>query len=102
MKGYVYKSDGFPHIDKDPNAILTYAWDWTDWLAQEGATSIQSAVITADAGVTKVGSAVIAGGVVSQTISGGTVGTSYKLVCRVTTTSNLVDDRTIILDVVEK
>lgn len=103
MKGYVYQSDGFPHIDADPNAIRNYAWYWTDWLLQEGATTIQSATITVDAGLTKVGSAVVSGGgIVSQVISGGVAGTSYKAVCRITTTSGLQDERTIIIDVKEQ
>lgn len=31
---YVVNSKGQPVIVKDPNAVLDYSWDWTDWLDQ--------------------------------------------------------------------
>ena len=95
-------SDGFPHKTADPNSKKLYGWDWTDWLAQQGATTIQSAVVTVDAGLTLVGSATLAAGLVTQVIQvTGAVGASLKAVCRVTTTSGIIDDRTIVLDIAE-
>ena len=99
---YVIKSDGFPHKTADPNSKKLYGWDWTNWLAQQGATSILSAVITVDTGLTLVGVAGVAGGLVTQVIQvAGAAGSSLKAVCRVTTTSGIIDDRTIVLDVAE-
>lgn len=92
-------ADGFPHIDKDPDATLNYTWDYTRWLVRAGAPTILTAVITPESGITLVGSATIVAGLVTQTIAGGTAGESYKAVCRITTSNGLTDDRTIVLDV---
>jgi len=99
---YKVLSDGFPHIDKDPSAQLPYVWDWTDWLSQVGAVSISSATVTVDTGVTKVGAVAISGALVTQVITGGTAGTSYKATCQVTTNNALIDERTVYLDVKDR
>mgnify|MGYP001013562374 CR=1 FL=1 len=98
---FIIKSDGYPHIDKDPGAKLPYTWDWTVWLANMGSASIDDATITAT-GLTVHGVAQINGGLVSQVISGGTAGTSYPVTCRVQTNDGLIDDRTIVIDVKER
>ena len=101
--GYVIKSDGFPHIDKDPQAITPFSVDWTAWMAQKGAVALASATVTPDAGLTKVGSSSIVGGVVTQTLSGGVAGTSYKVVFHIVVVANVLEDeRTIIIDVKER
>jgi hypothetical protein len=91
---------GKPQIDKDPQATLDYPFDWSRWLAIVG-DSIASVVWTLDAGIAKT-----AESFTSQTatvwISGGTVGLKYKVVCRITTTAGRIDERTIVLKVVER
>lgn len=103
VTGFVVQADGLPHIDKDPDASLTYTWDWNAWLAQRQQTGIASAQILADAGVTLVGVAFLSFGYVTQLVEGGTVFNSYKLVCRIISLPDqLVDDRTIVLDIKER
>lgn len=99
---YIVQADGFPHIDKDSDAKLNYSWNWADWLVSAGSASIQSAVITADTGITVVGGATIQNGIVSQILSGGTVGVSYKVACKVTSNDGLIDERTVVIDVKER
>lgn len=99
---FVVGSDGLPHIDKDPNAQIPFAWDWTDWLAAIGAASVSSATVTAEAGLTVVGGAIVNSPVVSQLMSGGTAGSSYRVYCRVTANTGAIDDRSIVIDVKER
>lgn len=99
---FVLRADGYPHIDKDPNATLNYTWDWKDWLVSAGGPTIVTAVVTADAGVTVSGAASIAAGLVTQILTGGTAGISYIATCRITTSDALVDDRSIVLDVLAR
>lgn len=77
---------------KDPDAVLDYMIDWSDWL---GATdTIASATWTVPDGLTEDSSTETT---TTATIwlSGGTAGASYALVCRVVTTEGRTDDRTI-------
>jgi hypothetical protein len=76
---------GRPTIDKAPDAVLEYAFDWSDWLAESG-----DELATVD--VTPVGDVVVSNvgeeaGVVSLLASGGTIGSEAGVTCRVVTTS---------------
>jgi hypothetical protein len=99
--GFFYQSDGLAHIRKDPTSRLPYSWDWTGWLAKAGGGVIVSASIVADPGVVLIGIADFTTntGKVTQVVSGGVPGMSYKLVCGITTDSGLYEERTIVLDV---
>lgn len=83
---------------KDPQATLDYAVDWEPWL---GVDTIQSVTWTVDAGITQANAS---NTTTSATIwlSGGTVGTKYKAVCRVTTAAGRIDERTIYVEVRDK
>jgi len=86
---------------KDPNATLDYQIDWANWLAS--GESIVSAVwtVTGATLVTSVATATTA----TAWLSGGTVGTGISATCRITTDSTpvaRVDDRTLLLNVVER
>lgn len=97
-------SDGFPHIDKDPNARLNYTWDFTEWLLQAGSSAIDTVTVIPpeSSDLVLVGTPVISGGKkVVAVLEGGTVGTSYPVTCRISTTEGYIDDRTIVLDVKE-
>jgi len=83
---------------KDPDAVMDYQIDWTDWL---GADTIVTATWTIPAGVTSTGD--------SNTeytttvfISGGTIGAVYPILCRVDTTGGRTTDRTIRLLIADK
>jgi hypothetical protein len=79
---------------KDPNAVLDYEWDWTNWLTN--GDTILSATITPDTGITLDSTTVNALTVVGW-FSGGTEGVGYAAVCHITTVQGRVDDRTIYL-----
>lgn len=74
-----------PWITKDPDAVLDYSFDWSDWL--QAGELIASHVVTVD-GVTK-NSDTRSGAVVTAWISGGeaTGGSPASVTCSVTTDS---------------
>ena len=81
---------------KDPDAVLDYAFDWSDWLA-DGET-INTETITAATGIT-LGTGAQApsesAGVVTIWLSGGTDGAVYTVACKITTSAGRTDERTI-------
>lgn len=87
---------------KDPNAILDYRFDWKakangtgkkNYL-QTGETIVSHTVI-ADDGITVEESSVIDDSTaVVVWISGGQVGQTYPVTCRITTSAGRTDDRT--------
>lgn len=86
---------------KDPAALLDYSWDWTGWLADVSDT-ISSATVAVPDGLTAVGSPVVDEGFVTQRVSGGTLDDAYAMVCQITTTGGLIDERTIRLTISER
>lgn len=86
---------------KDSNAKLDFAIDWTPWL-QSGDT-ITTATWTVPAGITQATPAPsVTGGKATIWLEGGTVGASYAVTCRVTTTQGRIDDRTITILIRER
>lgn len=96
-----------PTIVKDPDAVLDYTFDWTDYLADIGDTILDASVILASGialdtaghgpnGFTFTSQKVIVW------ISGGTVGSKYQVTCRITTTGGRIDDRSIYLKIKER
>lgn len=76
---------------KDPQAVLDYEWDWSEWL---DADTISAHTVTAPTGLT-VASSSRTSTAVTAWLSGGTAGTSYAVVCHVTTAGGRQDDRTV-------
>ncbi len=76
---------------KDPHATLDYGVDWSAWL---GADTIESVAWSVPAGLTKTAES-NTDTVAYVWLSGGTAGTTYQVVCRVTTTGGRTDDRTL-------
>ena len=68
---------------KDPNSIIIRGIDWTKSL--QTAETISTSTWIADAGITIVQDLGISGLVTKVKISGGTVGTTYKVTNRITT-----------------
>lgn len=94
-------SDGYNHIDCDPNSTEKYTWDWSQWLLKRASIGLSSAVITMDTGLAPVGPPTVAAGKVTQVVVvSGAAGASLKMVCSITTsdTPPLHTDRTIVLD----
>jgi hypothetical protein len=97
------------YIYKDPEANLDYQVVWYDWL---GTDLISVSTWIVPAGITKVsdtvnGASLVidgvtypAGTVTTVWLSGGTLGTRYRLTNRVTTAAGRIDDQS--FDVVIK
>lgn len=99
-------------IEKDPNAILDYLWNWGGWLA-DGETIASADVLPVGVALAagKPAPAIVAGssaagavanGAVLAWLSGGVVDADASATCRVTTSAGRVDDRTITFTIVER
>jgi hypothetical protein len=83
----------------DPNAVLDFAFSWTNWLG--AGETITSAVVTVPTGLTKASQST-SSGVVTVWLSNGvpsTTGRPYPVTCHITTNAGRQDDRTIRIDV---
>jgi len=99
---------------KDPEAVLDYAWNWSDWLdaTTTPAESITAHTVTVPTGLTLDSSAVsngvntagvtITNSQVTAWISGGTVGTTYRVECLIVTTAGRTDERSLWITVQER
>ncbi len=81
---------------KDPDALLDYVFDWSAWVAT--GETIASKVVTVPAGITLTSSP-YTGTTVTAWVSGGTVGQTYPVACRITTNQGRTDERTLFLQV---
>jgi hypothetical protein len=84
---------------KDPNAVLDYGFDWSEWLAT--GETIATSVWVVTTGITKDSDLRTA----TETkvwLSGGIVNGVYRARNRITTSQSRTDDRTIIVRVVER
>jgi hypothetical protein len=84
---------------KDPEAVLDYAFDWSDWLAT--GETISSHTITTETGITKDSDSEAAG-VVTVWLSSGTAGTNYRVECKIVTSAGRTDERTIWIKVTNR
>jgi hypothetical protein len=80
---------------KDPNALLDYTIDWTDWL--DGDT-IASSSWTPDAGLTATAPSHTTTAATTW-LSGGTVGATYRVTNRITTAAGRTDDRSLYITI---
>ncbi len=90
-------------IAKDPQAVLDYTIDWLTegWLVS-GDTLSQS-LWSADSGITIDSTSIdVPNGKTTVWLSGGTVGTTYKVTNSITTTGGRKDDRTLEIVVQER
>jgi hypothetical protein len=78
---------------KDPDAVLDYEIDWSEWLVTD---TISASTWAADTGLT-VDSDSFTDTATTVWLSGGVVGTSYEVVNHITTANGREDDRTIII-----
>ena len=74
---------------KDPNATLQYTLDWSEYL---GTDTIATAAWSAPGLTIESSSATTTSAMVW--LSGGTVGQTYPVRCRITTAGGTIDDRT--------
>ena len=102
-----FKDGPLPWIEKDPAAVLDYTIDWNaaaseggPWLAA-GETLVPPAVWTLPSGITK--SSQIDGASASTIwLSGGTVGASYTITCKITTSAGRTDERSFLVVVKQR
>ncbi|MFE0101177.1 hypothetical protein [Streptomyces sp. NPDC059009] len=85
-----------PTYLKDPDAVLDWIWDWSDWLAP-GETIVTS-VFTVGAGLDLDSSS---HNTTSATawLSGGAPGSPYTVANRITTSASRTDERSIVIRV---
>jgi len=86
------------NFTKDSAATLDYTFDFTAWL---GTDTIASAVVTTPTGLTEA-SETNTTTKVTVWLSGGTVGQSYTVTCRITTVAGRVDERSLLIRVRDK
>lgn len=84
---------------KDPDAILDYVFDWSPYL--EAGETITDKTVTVDAGLT-LDSHSVDDSSVTVWLSGGTVRTTYKVACLITTSAGRTDERTMTIKVVNR
>ena len=85
--------------DKDPDSNVDYGCDWSNWLS--GAETITTSVWVVPAGLTG-GTEANTTAATSIFLTGGTIGTTYTLTNRVTTSAGRTDDRSMLIAVVQK
>lgn len=79
------------NFEKDPNAILDFTIDWTDWL---GSDTIVTGTWIIPSGITEV-SRTSTTKISTVFVSGGITGITYALTNRINTSGGRTDDRTI-------
>ncbi len=83
---------GIKTYTKDPDAVLDYGFDWSDWLAT--AETISTSTWTVESGIT-AGSSAKTDTKTSQWLSGGTAGTTYEITNKIITSQSRTDERTL-------
>lgn len=81
----------------DPNAVLTYAFDWSEWFTNApSGDEIANATVIATPGNIAISAIDFTADphVVTFTVSGGVVDATESIVCHITTVSGLQDDKT--------
>lgn len=86
------------YIQKDPNSVLDYEIDWTEWL---DADTIATSTWTFPAGLTKDSDT---NTTTTTTVwaSGGTVGLRYAAVNRIVTAAGRTEDAELVFNVTDR
>lgn len=85
--------------NKDPDAILDYSIDWSDWL---GADTISQSEWDVPTGITESTPAPSNTNTTTTIwLEGGSVGTAYAIRNRITTAAGRVEDQTIYIRITE-
>lgn len=103
--GYIQTIQGIS-IEKDPEAVLTYTFDWSEWLPEGDtiATVVYTAVARSNdpAPIEIDNSGVQDGEYTYVTLSGGQVGKIYIITAKVTTVDEIVDRRNFRIKIVNR
>lgn len=96
------KKPGYSH---DPDAVLDYPFNWAEWLEPINDTivtaTVEASTITDD--TTPVDVSLVTNDATSVTawVSGGTLGNTYTLTCRIVTTDGRTEDQSATLVIQE-
>lgn len=88
------------NLTKDPNAILDYIFDWSDWLDEN--ETIDSHQILVERGSVAVDRDERNGAQITVWLSGGNDQDTARVVCRITTSVGRVDDRSLWLSIANR
>ena len=103
----VVNEKGMGQIDKDPQAVLDYIYDWSAWLAGIFDTIVSATFPVANGGTTVNSFDIIniapgsANGVRAW-IGGGTLDEIAEVTCRITTQGGRTEERTLRLKIRER
>ena len=87
-------------LEKDPNSVLDYVFDWSRWLSEGDVIGSSSFVVPSDLTVTNQSFTDISATV---WLSGGVVGKTYKITNQITTNpGGRQDERSFELLIVDK
>lgn len=101
IKPTTYRDDGKgPTIDKDPDAVLDYSFDWGPWL-QNVSDTITSAEFVLEDGLVLTNEGYDTT-TATAWVSGGVKGKTQRLTCRITTADGRTDDRSVFLKILER
>ena len=87
-------------FSQDPDEVLDYTLDWSDWLPNGDV--ITSATATGEAGLTVGATVSFTTTTTTVWLSGGTAGSEYDVSVHVVTTGGREGDRSITLQIKEK
>lgn len=83
---------------KDPDEIVNFGIDWADYLGSE---TITGSGWTVPSGITEVSSSFVATQATIK-LSGGALGTTYRVTNRINTSAGETVDQSIDIEIVEK
>lgn len=91
---FTFDAKGRPVIDKDPDALLDYTFDWTAYLAALFNDTIASVLWTVDSvsGIA-VASQSYTATTATAWVSGGILNSNAVLSCKITTSAGRIDER---------
>lgn len=85
---------------KDPAAVLDYAIEWAEWLPP--GDTLTGSTWTAETGIDITDDTQFSQTRAVVWLSGGTAGTKYRVTNHVTTSGGRQDERTLLIQVVER
>lgn len=98
---FVTNTEGQEVIDKDPNDVLDYTFDWTAYLAAIADTITGTPTLTLDTGITK-NSQTNTTNTVTLIISGGTAINIYRVLCQIQTAACRTIERSFYIRVINR
>lgn len=102
VETFITSASGKKTITKSPRAVLDYAFDWTDWLSGNADTITGHVVeVDTESGIVRESSTLSVAKVIAI-ISGGTLGATGWVRCRITTAGGRVDERTFFIKIKER